>query len=227
MTSVLIVEDQETLSEPLAFLLRKEGFDVIIAPDGPTGLREFSQHEISIVLLDLMLPGMSGTEVCKKLRQSSTVPIIMVTARDTEMDKIVGLELGADDYVTKPFSLEEVVTRLKVILRRVTPPEVDDDQRITYADLTLDDNSHEVTRAGEYVDLSPTEFKLLRYLMVNAEVVLSKAKILDHVWNYDFGGDGNVVESYVSYLRRKVDKDEPHLIQTVRGVGYVLRTPRA
>ena len=142
-------------------------------------------------------------------------------------DRIHGLTIGADDYVTKPFSLEEVITRLRVILRRVSSEEEQESSLITYEDITLDDDMHEVTKAGEIVDLSPTEFKLLRYLLVNAEVVLSKAKILDHVWNYDFGGDGNVVESYVSYLRRKIDKEEPHLIQTVRGVGYVLRKPRS
>ena len=142
-------------------------------------------------------------------------------------DRIHGLTIGADDYVTKPFSLEEVITRLRVILRRVSPDDERESSLITYEDITLNDDMHEVTKAGEVVDLSPTEFKLLRYLMINAEVVLSKSKILDHVWNYDFGGDGNVVESYVSYLRRKIDKEEPHLIQTVRGVGYVLRKPRS
>ena len=228
MTStILIVEDEESLADPLAYLLKKEGFEAVIAVDGPTALKKFEQNQIDLVLLDLMLPGMSGTDVCKKLRATSDVPIIMVTARDSEIDKVVGLELGADDYVTKPFSLEEVITRLRVILRRgnVTDEE-SKDATIRYADLTLNDETHEVTKAGQIVELSPTEFNLLRYLMLNAEVVLSKAKILDNVWHYDFGGDGNVVESYISYLRRKVDTGDVPLIHTVRGVGYVLRTPR-
>ncbi|NMB22918.1 MAG: response regulator transcription factor, partial [Corynebacterium sp.] len=152
---------------------------------------------------------------------------LYLTAKDAVENRIHGLTIGADDYVTKPFSLEEVITRLRVILRRGGSVESENnDATLTYADLTLNDETHEVTKAGELVDLSPTEFNLLRYLMLNAEVVLSKAKILDNVWHYDFGGDGNVVESYISYLRRKVDTHEPQLIQTVRGVGYVLRTPR-
>lgn len=227
MTEVLIVEDETALAEPLAFLLQREGFEVRMAADGQEALAEFSKAEPDIVLLDLMLPGMSGTEVCKNIRLKSSVPVIMVTARDTEIDKVVGLEIGADDYVTKPFSLEEVITRLRVILRRGNVMEDEKgDGTLRYADLTLNDETHEVTKAGKIVDLSPTEFNLLRYLMLNAEVVVSKAKILDNVWHYDFGGDGNVVESYISYLRRKVDQGEQQLIHTVRGVGYVLRTPR-
>ena len=153
--------------------------------------------------------------------------MLFLTAKDAVEDRIHGLTIGADDYVTKPFSLEEVITRLRVILRRghVTD-ESAEDATLRYADLTLNDDTHEVTKAGEIIDLSPTEFNLLRYLMLNAEVVLSKAKILDNVWHYDFGGDGNVVESYISYLRRKVDTGDVPLIHTVRGVGYVLRTPR-
>jgi two-component system OmpR family response regulator len=154
--------------------------------------------------------------------------VLYLTAKDAVEHRIHGLTIGADDYVTKPFSLEEVITRLRVILRRGGNVESEsNDATLSYADLTLNDETHEVTKAGELVDLSPTEFNLLRYLMLNAEVVLSKAKILDNVWHYDFGGDGNVVESYISYLRRKVDTQDPQLIQTVRGVGYVLRTPRS
>lgn len=227
-TRVLVVDDEANIVELLKVSLKFQGFEVATASDGGEALDIARSFHPDAFILDVMMPRMDGFTLLSKLRADGhDAPVLFLTAKDAVDDRIHGLTIGADDYVTKPFSLEEVVTRLKVILRRVTPPEVDDDQRITYADLTLDDNSHEVTKAGEYVDLSPTEFKLLRYLMVNAEVVLSKAKILDHVWNYDFGGDGNVVESYVSYLRRKVDKDEPHLIQTVRGVGYVLRTPRA
>ena len=153
--------------------------------------------------------------------------MLFLTAKDGVEDRIHGLTIGADDYVTKPFSLEEVITRLRVILRRGNVAEGEtEDATIRYADLTLNDETHEVTKAGQIVELSPTEFNLLRYLMLNAEVVLSKAKILDNVWHYDFGGDGNVVESYISYLRRKVDTGDTPLIHTVRGVGYVLRTPR-
>jgi len=228
MTTILIVEDEESLADPLAFLLRKEGFEPIIALDGPSALEKFADNDIDIVLLDLMLPGMSGTDVCKQLRATSSVPVIMVTARDAEIDKVVGLELGADDYVTKPFSLEEVITRLRVIMRRGgAAEESSNDATMSYADLTLNDDTHEVTKGGELIELSPTEFNLLRYLMQNKEVVLSKSKILDNVWHYDFGGDGNVVESYISYLRRKIDTGDTQLIHTVRGVGYVLRTPRS
>ena len=227
-TKVLVVDDEENIIELLKVSLKFQGFEVATATDGAAALDVARTFHPDAFILDVMMPRMDGFTLLSKLRADGhTAPAIFLTAKDSVDDRIHGLELGADDYVTKPFSLEEVVTRLKVVLRRVTPEETVEDHRITYADLTLDDESHEVTKAGEYVDLSPTEFKLLRYLMVNAEVVLSKAKILDHVWNYDFGGDGNVVESYVSYLRRKVDKEEPHLIQTVRGVGYVLRQPRS
>ena len=174
------------------------------------------------------MPGMDGFELLSKLRADGLDgPVLFLTAKDAVEDRIHGLTIGADDYVTKPFSLEEVITRLRVILRRghVTD-DADSDSTLRYADLTLNDDTHEVTKSGEIIDLSPTEFNLLRYLMLNAEVVLSKAKILDNVWHYDFGGDGNVVESYISYLRRKVDTGDVPLIHTVRGVGYVLRTPR-
>lgn len=226
-TKVLVVEDDNNILELLKVSLKYQGFDVETASDGAAALDIVRNFRPDAFIMDVMMPRMDGFTLLSKLRANGyDAPVLFLTAKDSVDDRVHGLTIGADDYVTKPFSLEEVVTRLKVILRRVSPQEESGDYRITYADLTLDDNSHEVTKAGKYVDLSPTEFKLLRYLMVNAEVVLSKAKILDHVWNYDFGGDGNVVESYVSYLRRKIDKDEPHLIQTVRGVGYVLRKPR-
>ena len=175
-----------------------------------------------------MMPEMDGFELLSKLRaEGLDAPVLFLTAKDAVEDRIHGLTIGADDYVTKPFSLEEVITRLRVILRRgnVTD-DSNEDSTLRYADLTLNDDTHEVTKAGEIVELSPTEFNLLRYLMLNAEVVVSKAKILDNVWHYDFGGDGNVVESYISYLRRKVDTGDVQLIHTVRGVCYVLRTPR-
>lgn len=176
-----------------------------------------------------MMPGMDGFELLAKLRtEGLDGPVLYLTAKDSVDQRIHGLTIGADDYVTKPFSLEEVITRLRVILRRGRG--VDEEESgasMTYADLTLNDDTHEVTKGGKIIDLSPTEFNLLRYLMQNKEVVLSKAKILDNVWHYDFGGDGNVVESYISYLRRKIDTGDKPLIHTVRGVGYVLRTPRS
>lgn len=225
MTSVLIVEDQETLSEPLAFLLRKEGFDVIIAPDGPTGLREFSQHEISIVLLDLMLPGMSGTEVCNKLRQSSTVPIIMVTARDTEMDKIVGLELGADDYVTKPYSARELIARIRAVLRRgrgTSGPDQFDDEILEVGNVRMDVERHSVWVDSKEISMPLKEFDLLEYLMRNEGRVLTRGQLIDRVWGLDYVGDTKTLDVHVKRLRSKVEDDpsHPHHLITVRGLGY-------
>lgn len=225
MTSVLIVEDQETLSEPLAFLLRKEGFDVIIAPDGPTGLRKFSQHEISIVLLDLMLPGMSGTEVCKKLRQSSTVPIIMVTARDTEMDKIVGLELGADDYVTKPYSARELIARIRAVLRRgrgTSGPDQFDDEILEVGNARMDVERHSVWVNSKEINMPLKEFDLLEYLMRNEGRVLTRGQLIDRVWGLDYVGDTKTLDVHVKRLRSKVEDDpsHPHHLITVRGLGY-------
>jgi two-component system OmpR family response regulator len=173
-----------------------------------------------------MLPGMSGVDVCRVLRQKSSVPVIMLTAKDSEVDKVVGLELGADDYVTKPFSLEELLARVRNILRRsgLAQPE---SSRLTFEDLELDEDTREVARGGEPVELTATEYRLLRYLMLNPRRVLTRAQILDHVWDYDFGGDARVLETYVSYLRKKLDVRGPSLIHTVRGVGYALRPPRA
>ena len=225
---VLVVDDEANISDLLKVSLKFQGFDVETADNGQDALALAETYQPDAFILDVMMPGMDGFTLLNKLRAAGPdAPALFLTAKDGVEDRIHGLTIGADDYVTKPFSLEEVITRLRVILRRVSSEEEQESSLITYEDITLDDDMHEVTKAGEIVDLSPTEFKLLRYLLVNAEVVLSKAKILDHVWNYDFGGDGNVVESYVSYLRRKIDKEEPHLIQTVRGVGYVLRKPRS
>ena len=225
MTTILIVEDEESLADPLAYLLQKEGFDTLVAQDGPSALDQFGDNDVDLVLLDLMLPGMSGTEVCKSLRSVSSVPIIMVTARDTEIDKVVGLELGADDYVTKPYSTRELIARIRAVLRRTASLDDDDAAVLRVDDLELDDDAHEVRRGGEVVELSPTEFKLLRYLMMNPNRVLSKAQILDHVWEYDFNGDASIVESYISYLRRKIDVGgREKMIHTKRGVGYMLRT---
>jgi two-component system OmpR family response regulator len=180
-------------------------------------------------VLDVMMPEMDGFTVVRRMRESGLrSPVLFLTARDSTQDKVTGLTLGGDDYVTKPFSLEEVIARIRAVLRRTggsdLPPE--SRSRLTFADIELDEDSHEVFKAGVPVALSPTEFKLLRYLMQNAGRVLSKSQILDHVWHYDFGGEANVVESYVSYLRRKVDTTEPRLLHTLRGVGYVLRLPR-
>lgn len=225
---VLVVDDEPNIVELLTVSLKFQGFNVMTASDGNEGLKLAREFRPDAYILDVMMPGMDGFELLTKLRaEGLDGPALYLTAKDAVENRIHGLTIGADDYVTKPFSLEEVITRLRVILRRGGSVESEsNDATLTYADLTLNDETHEVTKAGELVDLSPTEFNLLRYLMLNAEVVLSKAKILDNVWHYDFGGDGNVVESYISYLRRKVDTHEPQLIQTVRGVGYVLRTPR-
>ena len=225
---VLVVDDEPNIVELLTVSLKFQGFEVESANSGQEALTMAREYRPDAYILDVMMPGMDGFELLGKLRQDGLDgPVLFLTAKDAVEDRIHGLTIGADDYVTKPFSLEEVITRLRVILRRgnVTD-DADHDTTIRYADLTLNDETHEVTKAGEIIDLSPTEFNLLRYLMLNAEVVVSKAKILDNVWHYDFGGDGNVVESYISYLRRKVDTGDVQLIHTVRGVGYVLRTPR-
>ncbi|AWB82604.1 DNA-binding response regulator [Corynebacterium yudongzhengii] len=225
---VLVVDDEPNIVDLLTVSLKFQGFEVATAESGQEGLEVARSFRPDAFILDVMMPGMDGFELLAKLREEGLEgPVLYLTAKDAVEDRIHGLTIGADDYVTKPFSLEEVITRLRVILRRGNISEEEDgDNTIRYADLTLNDDTHEVTKAGEIIDLSPTEFNLLRYLMLNAEVVLSKAKILDNVWHYDFGGDGNVVESYISYLRRKIDTGDTPLIQTVRGVGYVLRTPR-
>ncbi|EEI17924.1 response regulator transcription factor [Corynebacterium lipophiloflavum] len=225
---VLVVDDEPNIVELLTVSLRFQGFEVESVNSGSEALKVAREFRPDAYILDVMMPGMDGFELLSKLRADGLDgPVLFLTAKDAVEDRIHGLTIGADDYVTKPFSLEEVITRLRVILRRgnVTA-DADSDSTLRYADLTLNDDTHEVTKSGEIIDLSPTEFNLLRYLMLNAEVVLSKAKILDNVWHYDFGGDGNVVESYISYLRRKVDTGDVPLIHTVRGVGYVLRTPR-
>lgn len=225
---VLVVDDEPNIVDLLNVSLKFQGFDVETAGSGQEALDKAREFQPDAFILDVMMPGMDGFELLNKLREEGLEgPVLYLTAKDAVEDRIHGLTIGADDYVTKPFSLEEVITRLRVILRRGhVAEEQSDDSTIRYADLTLNDETHEVTKGGEIIDLSPTEFNLLRYLMLNAEVVLSKAKILDNVWHYDFGGDGNVVESYISYLRRKIDTGDVPLIHTVRGVGYVLRTPR-
>lgn len=226
---VLVVDDEPNIVELLTVGLKFQGFDVRSAGNGNEALEVAKDFHPDAFILDVMMPDMDGFELLPKLREAGMEgPVLFLTAKDAVESRIHGLTIGADDYVTKPFSLEEVITRLRVILRRGAAQDGGrDDATVTYADLTLNDDTHEVTKAGEIVELSPTEFNLLRYLMLNAEVVLSKSKILDNVWHYDFGGDGNVVESYISYLRRKIDTGDTPLIHTVRGVGYVLRTPRS
>jgi len=228
---LLVVDDEPNIRELLATSLRFAGFEVFAAADGTSALRLAREVEPDLVVLDVMLPDMDGFTVTRRLREKGQhVPVLFLTARDDTVDKVQGLTVGGDDYVTKPFSLEEVVARIRAVLRRTRPGLDDDTSVLRYADLELDEDSHEVLRAGHPIDLSPTEFKLLRYLMLNPGRVLSKSQILDHVWQYDWGGDANIVESYISYLRRKVDQIDgtdgvrlPPLIHTKRGVGYLLR----
>jgi len=223
---LLVVEDEPNIRELLATSLRFAGFEVHVAPDGATALKQAAEHDPDLVVLDVMLPDMDGFTVTRKLRDTGRVlPIVFVTARDSLEDKIQGLTVGGDDYVTKPFSLEEVIARIRAVLRRTRGRVEDDDAILRFHDLELDEDSHEVRRNKRVIEVSPTEFKLLRYLMLNPNRVLSKAQILDHVWDYDFRGQSGIVESYISYLRRKIDVEEPALIQTRRGVGYVLRLP--
>lgn len=225
---VLIVDDEPNIVELLAVSLKFQGFEVHTASSGPAALDRAREVRPDAVILDVMMPGMDGFGVLRRLRADGVdAPALFLTARDSVQDKVTGLTLGGDDYVTKPFSLEEVVARLRVILRRAGKgADESPNRRLKFADIELDEDTHEVWKAGEPVALSPTEFTLLRYFVINAGTVLSKPKILDHVWRYDFGGDVNVVESYVSYLRRKIDTGEKRLLHTLRGVGYVLREPK-
>jgi len=220
---LLLVDDEDNLRTMLEAALRHNGFDVATAAGGREALAAAVAGEPDLVVLDVMLPDLDGFEVCRRLRADGVrTPVLFLTARDATEDKVRGLTLGGDDYLVKPFSLDELVARVQAVLRRAGLAR-DDTEVLRCADLALDDDAHRVTRAGEAVALSPTEYKLLRYLLVNQGRVLSKAQILDHVWNYDFGGDGGVVETYIGYLRRKLDQREPRLIHTIRGVGYTLR----
>ncbi|NAS26485.1 response regulator [Herbidospora sp. NEAU-GS84] len=223
---LLIVEDEPNILELLAASLRYAGFEVSTASSGTEGVAAATRHRPDLIVLDVMLPDMDGFDVVRRLRGGGTfTPVVFLTARDATEDKIRGLTLGGDDYVTKPFSLEEVIARIRAVLRRTAGDPTAPPPRLTFADIELDEESHEVWRSGHPVPLSPTEFKLLRYFMANAGRVLSKAQILDHVWDYDFRGDAGIVESYVSVLRRKIDsRSAPRLIHTLRGVGYVMRT---
>ena len=223
---LLVVEDEPNIRELLATSLRFAGFEVEVAATGAEAIVAAERNHPDLCVLDVMLPDMDGFSVTRRLRESGRpLPIVFVTARDSVDDKVKGLTVGGDDYVTKPFSLEEVVARIRAVLRRTRPVD-DESSTLHFADLTLDEDSHEVRRAGRVIEVSPTEFKLLRYLLLNPNRVLSKAQILDHVWDYDFRGEAGIVESYISYLRRKVDTpDVQPLIHTKRGVGYVLRLP--
>ncbi len=224
---ILVVDDEPMIVELLSVSLRYQGFEVTSAGNGAEGLDKAKTFRPDALIVDVMMPGMDGFGLLRRLRADGIeAPVLFLTARDEVEDKVTGLTLGADDYVTKPFSLEEVVARLRVILRRSGHAvEERKSSRIRFEDIELDDDTHEVWKAGDPVSLSPTEFTLLRYFMVNAGTVLSKPRILDHVWRYDFGGEVGVVETYVSYLRKKVDTGPDQLIHTLRGVGYVMRSP--
>ncbi|HWE91658.1 MAG TPA: response regulator transcription factor [Pseudonocardiaceae bacterium] len=224
---VLVVDDEPNILELLSAALRLSGFDVRAATNGKGALSLAHEHVPDIVVLDVMLPDVDGFTLARELRASHDgLPVLFLTARDSVEDRIAGLTAGGDDYVSKPFSLEEVVLRLRAILRRTQPlGGVGAEGDLGYADLVMDEDAHEVRRAGRLVELSPTEFNLLRYLLVNAEKVVSKAQILDRVWNYDYGGDTRIVESYISYLRKKIDMHGRPLIHTIRGIGYSLRLP--
>jgi two-component system, OmpR family, response regulator len=223
---VLVVDDEPSIVDAVATSLRYEGFTVDEATTGRKALAQAQEDPPDLLILDVMLPDLDGLEVTRRLRADGLrIPVLFLTARDTLQDKLAGLTVGGDDYVTKPFALAEVIARVHAILRR-TGHEPEDDGTLRFSDLELDESAHEVRRGGNPINLTATEFNLLRYFMLNPRHVLSKAQILDHVWHYDFGGDASVLETYVSYLRRKVDRHDPPLIQTVRGVGYVLRPPR-
>jgi two-component system OmpR family response regulator len=224
LAHLLVVDDEPNIRELLSVSLRFSGFAVSAAADGREALAAVAAHVPDLVILDVMLPDMDGLEVANRLSESRNVPVLFLSARDTVEDKVAGLALG-EDYVTKPFSLEEVVARINNVLRRSRGDAVTGTYTVT--DLVLDDAAHEVRRAGKIIDLSPTEFKLLRFLMANSGRVQSKGQILDHVWQYDFAGQQGIVESYVSFLRQKLETSGPRLLHTVRGVGYILREPRA
>jgi len=221
---VLTVDDEPSLTELLAMAMRYEGWDVTTAATGTDAVRAARAVKPDAIVLDMMLPDFDGLEVMRRIRtEQPDVPVIFLTAKDGVADRITGLTAGGDDYVTKPFSLEEVIARLRGLLRRSGATTVQPETQLVVGDLILDEDSHEVTRAGENINLTATEFELLRYLMRNPKRVLSKAQILDRVWNYDFGGQANVVELYISYLRKKIDAGRSPMIHTMRGAGYVLR----
>jgi two-component system, OmpR family, response regulator RegX3 len=221
VTRVLVVEDEESYSDPLAYMLRKEGFDVALAATGPAALEEFTRNGADIVLLDLMLPGLPGTEVCRQIRQTSSVPVIMVSAKDTEVDKVVGLELGADDYVTKPYSPRELVARIRAVLRRGSEPDLVP-ATVEAGGVRMDVERHIVTVAGREVRLPLKEFELLEMFLRNAGRVLTRGQLIDRVWGADYVGDTKTLDVHVKRLRAKIEDDpaNPQHLVTVRGLGY-------
>jgi two-component system OmpR family response regulator len=224
---ILVVDDEPSILDVLSMAFRFQGFEVKTAASGEEALAAAAAFKPELMVLDIMLPDMEGFEVARRLgARRAEIPIIFLTARDATEDKIRGLTIGADDYVTKPFSLEELIARIRTVLRR-TGQAAPDSNRLEFEDVELDDDTREVARAGRPIDLTTTEYRLLRYLMLNPRRVLTREQILNQVWNYDFCGDARVLETYVSYLRKKLDAHGPPLIHTVRGVGYALRTPRA
>jgi two-component system, OmpR family, response regulator len=225
--NVLVVDDEPVLAEMVSMALRYEGWNIATAGDGSSAMESARSQRPDVVVLDVMLPDMSGLDVLRKLREENPqLPVLLLTAKDAVEDRIAGLTAGGDDYVTKPFSLEEVVLRLRALLRRTGVTTEDSGAQLIVGDLVLNEDSHEVTRAGEPVALTSTEFELLRFMMRNSKRVLSKAQILDRVWSYDFGGRSNIVELYISYLRKKIDNGREPMIHTLRGAGYVLKPAR-
>jgi two-component system OmpR family response regulator len=224
---ILVVDDEPNIVDVISMALRFEGFGVESASTGADAIAAVAARPPQLLVLDVMLPDIDGFEVARRLASArAEVPIIFLTARDSTEDVVHGLTVGGDDYVTKPFSLEELVARIRTILRRSGLSE-EASSKLVLGDLELDEDTHEVMRGGREIDLTATEFRLLRYLMLNPRRVLTRSQLLDHVWNYDFGGDARVLETYISYLRKKIDVDAPPLIHTVRGVGYALRLPRS
>ena len=225
--NVLVVDDEAVLAEMVSMALRYEGWNISTAGDGSSAIATARAQRPDVVVLDVMLPDMSGLDVLHKLREENPqLPVLLLTAKDAVEDRIAGLTAGGDDYVTKPFSIEEVVLRLRALLRRTGVTTVDSGAQLVVGDLILDEDSHEVVRAGEPISLTSTEFELLRFMMRNSKRVLSKAQILDRVWSYDFGGRSNIVELYISYLRKKIDNGREPMIHTLRGAGYVLKPVR-
>ena len=228
MSRILVVEDEETLSEAIAFLLSKEGFDVSTAATGPDAIAQFEKNGADLILLDLMLPGLSGTEVCRQIRTKSAVPIIMLTAKDSEIDKVVGLELGADDYVTKPYSSRELIARIRAVLRRGELLDASDDgSTLEVGPVRMDIDRHVISINGEQISLPLKEFELLEFLMRNAGRVLTRMQLIDRVWGSDYVGDTKTLDVHIKRLRAKIEKDpaNPEFIQTVRGMGYKMERP--
>jgi two-component system OmpR family response regulator len=223
---VLVVDDEPSILDVVTMALRHQGYEVAVADTGTDALAQARAWRPHAMVLDVMLPDMEGFEVARRLAgERADLPILFLSARDNTADKVRGLTTGGDDYVTKPFSLEELLARLRNILRR-TGAFAEPDSRLHFADLELDEDTREVTRGGRAIELTATEYRLLRYMLLNARRVLTRAQLLDHVWSYDFGGDARVLETYISYLRKKIDIGGPPLLHTVRGVGYALRLPR-